>query len=72
MAKFQGTWKLVSMEVEDGKKPDAEINKYTVVLKGDSWSVSAGDKIVAPLTFKGVKESRIAVPSRISPAGRRY
>ncbi len=51
-AKFQGTWKFVSMEVEGARKPDVEFNKYTVVLKGDQWTVSEGDKIAARVTFK--------------------
>ncbi len=52
MAKFQGTWKFVSMEVEGQKKPPDDFNKYTVVLQGDQWTVSEGDKIAAKVTFK--------------------
>lgn len=52
MAKFQGTWKFVSMEVDGKKKPDEDFNKYAVVLKGDQWTVSEGDKIAAKVTFK--------------------
>jgi uncharacterized protein (TIGR03067 family) len=52
MAKFQGTWKFVSMEVEGQKKPPDDFNKYTVVFKGDKWTVSEGDKIAAKVTFK--------------------
>jgi uncharacterized protein (TIGR03067 family) len=51
-AKFQGTWKFVSMEVEGKKKPDADFNKYTVVLKAHRWAVSEGDKIAAEVIFK--------------------
>ncbi len=52
MARFQGTWKFVSMEVEGTKKPAEDFTKYTVVLKGDQWTVSEGDKIAAKVTFK--------------------
>lgn len=52
MAKFQGTWKFVSMEVDGKQKPDEDFKKYTVVLQGDQWTVSEGDKIVAKVTFK--------------------
>ncbi len=52
MAQFQGTWKFVSMEVEGQKKPDKDFSKYTVVLQGDQWTVSEGDKIAAKVTFK--------------------
>lgn len=52
MAKFQGTWTFVSMEVDGKNKPDVEFNKYTVVLKGDQWTVSEGDKIAAQVTYR--------------------
>ncbi len=52
MAKFQGTWKFVSMEVEGKKSADEAINKYTVVFKGDQWTVSEGEKVAAQVTFK--------------------
>ena len=51
-ARFQGTWKFVSMEVNGKKKPNEDFDKYTVVLKGDQWTVSEGDKIAAQATFK--------------------
>jgi uncharacterized protein (TIGR03067 family) len=52
MAKFQGTWKFVSMEVDGKKKPDEDFNKYTVVFQGDQWTDSEGDKIAAQITFR--------------------
>ncbi len=51
MAQFQGTWKFVSVETE-GKNRDEEFRKYTVVLKGDQWTVSEDGKIAAQMTFK--------------------
>lgn len=52
MAKFQGTWKFISMEVKGQKKPNKDFTKYTVVLKGDQWTVAEGNKIAAKVTFK--------------------
>ncbi len=52
VAQFQGTWKFVSMEVQGQKTPDKDLIKYTVVFKGDQWTVSEGDKIAAKVTFK--------------------
>jgi uncharacterized protein (TIGR03067 family) len=52
MAKFQGTWTFVSMEVNGKQQPSEDFNKYTVVLKDDQWTVSEGDKIAAKVTFK--------------------
>jgi uncharacterized protein (TIGR03067 family) len=52
MTKFQGTWSFVSMEVQGEKKPAGDFNKFTVVLKGDQWTVSAGDRIAAQTTFR--------------------
>ncbi|MHB1424505.1 MAG: TIGR03067 domain-containing protein [Gemmataceae bacterium] len=50
MAKFQGTWKFLSMEVQG--KPDKGIGKYTVVFKGDQWTVSVRDKVASQATIK--------------------
>lgn len=52
LEKLQGTWEFVSMEVEGVKKPDEEFKKYTVVLKGDQWTVSVADEIAARTTFR--------------------
>jgi uncharacterized protein (TIGR03067 family) len=49
--KFQGTWKYVVFEVE-GKQQPEEIAKFILVIKGDKWTVSAGDQIVAQTTMK--------------------
>jgi uncharacterized protein (TIGR03067 family) len=38
-AKLQGTWKFVSMEVEGKKKPDEEMKKFTLTVRGDQWTV---------------------------------
>jgi uncharacterized protein (TIGR03067 family) len=52
MAKFQGNWSFVSMEVQGEKKPDEEFRKFTVVLEGDQWTVSVGETIAAQTTFR--------------------
>jgi uncharacterized protein (TIGR03067 family) len=59
MAKFQGTWKFVSMEIEGKKKSDEEITRFTLMIQGDDWTVerkTVSDKGTAtsraPSTFK--------------------
>jgi uncharacterized protein (TIGR03067 family) len=49
MAKFQGTWKFISMEVDGTKTP---YKGLTVVLKGDQWTVCEGDRCAAKVTFE--------------------
>ncbi len=49
MAKFQGTWKFVSVEVDGNKTP---YKGFTVVLKGDQWTVCEGGRCAAKVTFK--------------------
>jgi len=51
LEKFQGTWKYVSVEVE-GKQQSEGFAKSTLVIKGNQWTVSEGDKIVAQNTIK--------------------
>jgi uncharacterized protein (TIGR03067 family) len=50
MTKFQGTWRFISLERD--QKPEEEFKKYTAVLKGDQWTVSAGDRIAAQTIFR--------------------
>ena len=52
MAKFQGTWKFVSVEVDSQKMPDRAFTKATVVLKGDQWTVCEGKRCAAKLTVR--------------------
>ncbi len=51
LEKFQGTWKYVSMDVE-GKQQPGEVVKFTLIIKGDQWTVWAGQKIVAQARIK--------------------
>jgi uncharacterized protein (TIGR03067 family) len=48
--RFQGTWRFISLERD--QKPEEEFKKYTAVLKGDQWTVSAGDRIAAQTIFR--------------------
>jgi uncharacterized protein (TIGR03067 family) len=50
-ARFQGTWKFQSMEVEGAPKPQDEYGKYTVVLKDNVWTVLEGTNVKAQITF---------------------
>jgi uncharacterized protein (TIGR03067 family) len=52
ITRLQGTWSFVSMEVQGVKTSDKDFKKYTVVLEGDQYTVSAGDKIAAQTTFR--------------------
>ena len=52
MAKFQGTWKFVSVKVDGMKMPDRAFTKATVVLKGDQWTVCEGKGCAAKLTVR--------------------
>ncbi len=52
MAKFQGTWKFVSMEVNGRQSSKEEFGRFRVVFQGHKWTVDDGDKIAAQVTFK--------------------
>jgi uncharacterized protein (TIGR03067 family) len=49
MAQFQGTWECVSVEVDGKKTP---YKGFTVVLKGDQWTVCEGGRCAAKVTFE--------------------
>ncbi len=49
--RIQGTWEFLSMEVEGGPKPEAEYKKYTVVFKGNVWTVLEGTNVKAETQF---------------------
>ncbi len=51
LEKFQGAWEFVSLEVDGDRKPDADFKKYTVVFKGDQWTVSEGTNVAAQTTI---------------------
>ena len=53
--KLQGAWQLASME-ESGKKRSAqEVEKYSILIKGDKVTALEGDKIVWQAGFKLVE-----------------
>ncbi len=49
MVKFQGTWQFVSVEVDGTKTP---YMGFTVVVKGDQWTVCEGDRCAAKVTLE--------------------
>src|SRR5262245_30654267 len=48
---LQGSWKVISIEEEGGKLPDAEIKLMTVKIMGDKITVS-DKKTVVTVSFK--------------------
>jgi uncharacterized protein (TIGR03067 family) len=55
MAKLEGTWKIVSIEIDGRKNSEAamkEFHEHSEVLKGDQWTAYHGDKIAAQQTFR--------------------
>jgi uncharacterized protein (TIGR03067 family) len=47
LAKFQGTWQLVSSETDGQKAPEEQLKQIKVVIKGNQHSVYFGDKLLA-------------------------
>jgi uncharacterized protein (TIGR03067 family) len=61
LAKFQGTWQLVSAETDGKKTPDDVVKKIRVVIKGSKHTVYFGDDTVAkeiPFTLDPTKKPR--------------
>src|SRR5262245_15548082 len=52
-AKFQGTWKAVSIE-RDGEKamPNEQLKRLTLVIEGDKRTIKVGDEVVSLGTFR--------------------
>jgi uncharacterized protein (TIGR03067 family) len=46
MAKFQGTWQLVSAETEGKKADDAQVKQIRVTITGNSHTVRFGDQVI--------------------------
>jgi uncharacterized protein (TIGR03067 family) len=71
LAKFQGTWVLVSSE-RDGRATSEEKNPYTLTFTGDKWKVHRGNEVAVegtlrlvdlaatPKKFDLIKRSRLA------------
>jgi uncharacterized protein (TIGR03067 family) len=47
LAKFQGTWQLLSAETDGKKAPDERVQKIKVVIRGDRHTVHFGDQVLA-------------------------
>src|SRR5438105_51807 len=45
-AKMQGIWSFVSHESNGKATSKEELKNMTVTIKGDTWAVKAGDKVV--------------------------
>jgi uncharacterized protein (TIGR03067 family) len=50
--KFQGEWKMVSLEQQGKTAPDDVVKDYVLTVKGDQWVVSSGGKAAEPATIK--------------------
>jgi uncharacterized protein (TIGR03067 family) len=44
--KMEGTWEVVSIEIDGNKLPMEEGKKSCVVLKGDKYTVKEGDNVI--------------------------
>lgn len=47
IARFQGTWQLLSAEKEGKKSPEETVKQITVTIKGNTHTVRFGDQVVA-------------------------
>jgi uncharacterized protein (TIGR03067 family) len=52
LAKIQGTWRYVSVEMEGKKSPAEELKGLTITFTGDKWVVRQGDKTLHAGTQK--------------------
>jgi uncharacterized protein (TIGR03067 family) len=50
--KFQGTWKVVSVEMDGKKQTDEKLKSATMTVEGNKYTVEAGGKTVEQGTFK--------------------
>lgn len=58
LARFQGTWQLLSAETDGKKTPEEQAKQIRVVIQGNRHTVHFGDKVLA-------KEVRFAIdPAR--------
>lgn len=47
LARFQGTWQLISAETEGKKAPEENVKQITVTIKGNTHTVRFGKEVVA-------------------------
>jgi uncharacterized protein (TIGR03067 family) len=51
LKKLEGTWQVVSMEMDGQKQPEDEAKQFKVVIKGNKYSLKRGDDTVNQGTF---------------------
>jgi uncharacterized protein (TIGR03067 family) len=52
LKKLEGTWKIESMEQNGTKVAEEEFKDLVVTVKGDTYTVKNGDKVIDAGTFK--------------------
>ena len=52
VAKFQGTWELVSRKIDGESVPAEKIKGYRHIVKGNSWTTKREGKLIHHGTFK--------------------
>ncbi len=73
LARFEGTWVLVSSE-RDGQVKSEEKNPYTMTFTGDKWKVHRGDEVAVEGTLRLVdvnatpKKFDLIKPPRLAPS----
>jgi uncharacterized protein (TIGR03067 family) len=72
LAKFQGTWVLISSE-RNGQNTSEERNPFTLTFTGNKWKVHRGDEVAVEGTVRLVdvaatpKKFDLIKPSRLAP-----
>lgn len=52
LKKFQGTWRLVSAELDGKKTPDDEVKKINLTIQDNKFILRKDDKVLSEGTFK--------------------
>ncbi|HEY1859632.1 MAG TPA: TIGR03067 domain-containing protein [Gemmataceae bacterium] len=59
LAKLEGSWKMVSMEIDGNKASEDDVAKIVLVLKGENYSVEGADQeFKGTLTFDPTKKPK--------------
>ncbi len=51
LKKLEGTWQVVSMEMDGQKQPEDDAKQFKVIIKGDKYTLKRGDDTVNQGTF---------------------
>lgn len=51
LKKLEGTWQVVSMEMDGQKQPEDEAKQFKIVIKGNKYTLKRGDDTVNQGTF---------------------